>query len=156
MTKATTNHYFNTGFPDDPILLDPNMVVRTDVESVSEIVHACLKPERTPLINSDLAKAIGIDSLWFKDERNRMDMGSFKAIGASYVLAREAAEKVGLEASDEELKSSLEGRIYATASAGTIFHWQMVPDYLELKQLFIYLKLFQLNLEILLKRMVQK
>ena len=91
MTKATTNHYFNTGFPDDPILLDPNMVVRTDVESVSEIVHACLKPERTPLINSDLAKAIGIDSLWFKDERNRMDMGSFKAIGASYVLAREAA-----------------------------------------------------------------
>jgi hypothetical protein len=36
MTKATTNHYFNTGFPDDPILLDPNMVVRTDVESVSE------------------------------------------------------------------------------------------------------------------------
>ena len=41
MTKATTNHYFNTGFPDDPILLDPNMVVRTDVDSVSKIVHAC-------------------------------------------------------------------------------------------------------------------
>ena len=118
MTKATTNHYFNAGFPDDPILLDPNMVVRTDVDSVSKIVHACLKPERTPLIHSDLAKAIGIDSLWFKDERNRMDMGSFKAIGASYVLAREAAEKVVLEASDEELKSSLESRIYATASAG--------------------------------------
>ena len=94
MTKATTNHYFNTGFPDDPILLDPNMVVRTDVESVSEIVHACLKPERTPLIDSDLAKVIGIESLWFKDERNRMNMGSFKAIGASYVWQEKLQKKL--------------------------------------------------------------
>ena len=118
MTRVTVNQYFNSGFPDDPVLLDSSMAVRTDVENVSEVVNACLKPERSPLIKSDLAKHIGIDSLWFKDERNRMNMGSFKAIGASYVLAREASEKVGLTASEHELKNSLKGRCYITASAG--------------------------------------
>ena len=62
MTKATTNHYFNAGFPDDPILRDKNMIVRTDVDTVRKIVKACLKPEVSPLVDSELAKKIGIKS----------------------------------------------------------------------------------------------
>tara|TARA_B110000037_G_scaffold33284_1_gene40185 strand:- start:391 stop:699 length:309 start_codon:yes stop_codon:yes gene_type:complete len=100
MANATINEYFKKGFPNDPILQDVSMIVRTDVESVREVVHACLKPEKSPLIQSDLAQKLGIDSLWFKDERNRMNLGSFKAIGASYVLAREAAARVGFEATE--------------------------------------------------------
>lgn len=118
MTEVIKNAYFKIGFPNDPVLQDPAMKVRIDVEAVREVVEACLKPEKSPLIKSDLAKTLGIESLWFKDERNRMNMGSFKAIGASYVLAREAAEKVGLDASEEKLKNSLQGRSYVTASAG--------------------------------------
>ena len=118
MTTVLKNKYVETGFPNDPILLDPKMIVRTDVEAVKVVVDACLKPEKSPLIKSNLAENIGIHSLWFKDERNRMNMGSFKAIGATYVLAREASEKVGLNASEDDLKKSLEGRTYVTASAG--------------------------------------
>ena len=118
MTTVLKNKYAETGFPNDPILLDPKMIVRTDVEAVKVVVDACLKPEKSPLIKSNLAENIGIHSLWFKDERNRMNMGSFKAIGATYVLAREASEKVGLNASEDDLKKSLEGRTYVTASAG--------------------------------------
>ena len=104
MTTVLKNKYAETGFPNDPILLDPKMIVRTDVEAVKVVVDACLKPEKSPLIKSNLAGNIGIHSLWFKDERNRMNMGSFKAIGATYVLAREASEKIGLNASEDDLK----------------------------------------------------
>ncbi|MEM6307808.1 MAG: hypothetical protein AAF701_07470 [Pseudomonadota bacterium] len=31
-------------------------------------------------------------NLWVKDERHRMNLGSFKALGAAYVIARHAAE----------------------------------------------------------------
>ena len=56
MANATINEYFKKGFPNDPILQDTSMIVRTDVESVREVVHACLKPEKSPLIQSDLAQ----------------------------------------------------------------------------------------------------
>ena len=62
MANATINEYFKKGFPNDPILQDVSMIVRTDVESVREVVHACLKPEKSPLIQSDLAQKLGIDS----------------------------------------------------------------------------------------------
>ncbi len=44
--------------------------------------------------------------LHIKDERGRMGLGSFKALGAAYVIAHEAQQ------------GSLEGRTYVTASAG--------------------------------------
>jgi diaminopropionate ammonia-lyase len=51
--------------------------------------------------------------LWVKDERGRMGLGSFKALGAAYVIAHEAAEK-----GTEDWATALAGRTYVTASAG--------------------------------------
>ena len=118
MSTFVENSYFGNGFPDDPILKNNKMIVRTDVDNVRKVVAACLKPEVSPLINSDLAEKNGINSLWFKDERNRLGVGSFKAIGASYVMAHEAINKIGYDFSEEELRSSLKGRTFVTASAG--------------------------------------
>ena len=118
MNSFIKNSYFGEGFPNDPILKNSKMVVRTDVDNVRKVVEACLKPEVSPLIDSNLAKDIGIKSLWFKDERNRLGVGSFKAIGASYVMAHEVIEKLGYNFSDEELRTSLKGRTFVTASAG--------------------------------------
>ena len=118
MNTFVENSYFGNGFPDDPILNDKNMIVRTDVDTVRKVVKACLKPEVSPLVDSELAKKIGVKSLWFKDERNRLGIGSFKAIGASYVMAHEAVDKIGFDFNDEDLKSSLKGRTFITASAG--------------------------------------
>ena len=118
MNTFIENSYFGNGFPDDPILKNNKMIVRTDVDNVRKVVAACLKPEVSPLIDSNLAKKNGINSLWFKDERNRLGVGSFKAIGASYVMAHEAINKIGYDFSEEELRSSLKGRTFVTASAG--------------------------------------
>jgi diaminopropionate ammonia-lyase len=118
MNTFVENSYFGNGFPDDPILKNNKMIVRTDVDNVRKVVAACLKPEVSPLIDSNLAKKNGINSLWFKDERNRLGVGSFKAIGASYVMAHEAINKIGYDFSEEELRSSLKGRTFVTASAG--------------------------------------
>ena len=118
MNTFVENTYFGNGFPDDPILKNEKMIVRTDVDNVCKVVKACLNPEVSPLVESDLAKKIGVNSLWFKDERNRLGIGSFKAIGASYVMADEVVNKIGYDFDEKDLRSALNGRTFITASAG--------------------------------------
>jgi diaminopropionate ammonia-lyase len=48
-----------------------------------------------------------------KDERHRMGLGSFKALGAAHAIAREAAASAS-----DDLRHALQGRVYVTASAG--------------------------------------
>jgi len=65
----------------------------------------------TPLVSaSGLAP---VASLWVKDERTRMGLGSFKALGAAYVIARQAVDVDPNPGPD-----TLKGRTYVTASAG--------------------------------------
>lgn len=60
--------------------------------------------ERCPVhVPTPMVQALG---LHIKDERSRMGLGSFKALGAAYVIAHEA--QLGV----------LEGRTFVTASAG--------------------------------------
>ncbi len=63
----------------------------------------------TPLISLEGLGA----QVWAKDERDRMGLGSFKALGAAYVIAHAAAQT---GASD--LAQALNGQTYVTASAG--------------------------------------
>jgi diaminopropionate ammonia-lyase len=54
----------------------------------------------TPLVElSGLAEALGIDSLWYKDEGKRLGVESFKPLGGAYavsrILAREVCGKTG-------------------------------------------------------------
>ncbi|MEX0307329.1 MAG: pyridoxal-phosphate dependent enzyme [Ruegeria sp.] len=65
----------------------------------------------TPLI--DASALAPVANLWVKDERPRMDLGSFKALGAAYVIACQAGDS-----SDAPDGNSLSGRTYVTASAG--------------------------------------
>ncbi|CAB9517097.1 Diaminopropionate ammonia-lyase [Seminavis robusta] len=59
----------------------------------------------TPLASApDLARQFQVEQLYIKDERNRLGMGSFKALGAAYAIASDASKAAG--------------RTYVTASAG--------------------------------------
>ena len=69
-----------------------------DSAAARALLDRCPVHSATPLV-----EALG---LYIKDERARMGLGSFKALGAAYVIAHEA--QLG----------SLEGRTYVTASAG--------------------------------------
>jgi diaminopropionate ammonia-lyase len=79
----------------------------SDPSAALDLVARCPRAAETPLVAApDLARAAGVAELHVKDERGRMGLGSFKALGAAHVIARDA--KAGRAA----------GRTYVTASAG--------------------------------------
>ncbi len=83
-------------------------------QRVAELLGQCPMHMETPLCAApDLAEAAGVAGLWIKDERGRMGLGSFKALGAAYVIARHAAEKEAKPG-----RGALKGETYVTASAG--------------------------------------
>ncbi|MGI9355212.1 MAG: pyridoxal-phosphate dependent enzyme [Rhizobiaceae bacterium] len=71
------------------------------------LLERCPRAGATPLIEAtSLASACGVGRVSLKDERDRMGLGSFKALGAAYVIACDA--EAGTAA----------GTTYVTASAG--------------------------------------
>ena len=78
-----------------------------DHQTVAHLIGRCPEAGQTPLHDlPDLAQDLGVGAVWIKDERERMGLGSFKALGAAYVIAHDA--QAGLA----------KGRTYVTASAG--------------------------------------
>lgn len=71
------------------------------------LLRRCPMAAETPLVAATaLAQSAGISKIYVKDERGRMGLGSFKALGAAYVIARHGEE------------GRARGTTYATASAG--------------------------------------
>lgn len=105
------NPHRGTGLPGlwqgDPVL--PSV----DVQAVQSLLRDCPAAAETELSKApDLAAKAGVAELWLKDERGRMGLGSFKALGAAYVIARDARAAGG------EMARALAGRTYIAASAG--------------------------------------
>ena len=87
--------------------LDAVPLPSVEHQTVADLIARCPDAGETPLHDlSDLAAEFGVGSVWIKDERNRMGLGSFKALGAAYVIAHDAQE------------GRAKGRTYVTASAG--------------------------------------
>ncbi|WP_172297671.1 pyridoxal-phosphate dependent enzyme [Pseudoruegeria sp. HB172150] len=100
--RILSNPYRGTGL-DIPVLADVPYPLTEPVGILTR--HP--RYAETPLVElPDLARAAGVGHLHVKDERGRMGLGSFKALGAAHVIARDA--EAGLA----------EGRTYVTASAG--------------------------------------
>ncbi|RBI83784.1 PLP-dependent lyase/thiolase [Rhodosalinus halophilus] len=84
-----------------------------DPGPVSALLALCPAHAPTPLVESPrLAARAGAARLFLKDERGRMGLGSFKALGAAYAIAQEAAAAGG------PWETALAGRSFVTASAG--------------------------------------
>lgn len=78
-----------------------------DADRPTALLTRCPAASVTPLeVAPMLARAAGVGAVHVKDERNRMGLGSFKALGAAYVIARDAEA------------GHATGRTYVTASAG--------------------------------------
>ncbi|NNK16882.1 MAG: pyridoxal-phosphate dependent enzyme [Sulfitobacter sp.] len=78
-----------------------------DVGLPNSLLERCPAASQTPLISSPaLADRANVASVQVKDERERMGLGSFKALGAAYVIAHDAQRGLA------------RGRTYVTASAG--------------------------------------
>lgn len=110
--KCLHNKYFGDGMAE----LD-SLYPSVAVENVSKLLSHCPAHSITPMVDAlELAKQLNIERLWIKDERQRMGLSSFKALGAAYVIANDAMAE--LKEGDENYENVLTGRIYVTASAG--------------------------------------
>lgn len=95
--------------------------VSTDAGAVRGLLDLCPRAGVTPLVSAPrLAAMAGVGDIAVKDERERMGLGSFKALGAAYVIAREAAARVGaaIAGGGTDVSALLDGVTYVAASAG--------------------------------------
>ncbi|MEC3861090.1 pyridoxal-phosphate dependent enzyme [Mesobacterium sp. TK19101] len=76
----------------------------SDAGAVLALLQNCPAHTETPLV--PVAGLAGVGCAWVKDERTRMGLGSFKALGAAHVIAHAAQS------------GPLDGITYVTASAG--------------------------------------
>jgi len=78
-----------------------------DAQAPLALLSRCPRAGVTSLSSApSLAEQLGVARVMIKDERTRMGLGSFKALGAAYVIACDAE------------KGAAQGRTYVTASAG--------------------------------------
>lgn len=103
--KILNNPYKGVGlgletFADIPY---PSIDAATPMSLLSRCPHAAQTPLHDAL---EIAVTCGVAKVYLKDERARMGLGSFKSLGAAYVIARDAAKGKAL------------GQTYVTASAG--------------------------------------
>lgn len=93
--------------------LEPLPIATAD--GVAQLLARCPAHAETPLLDmAGLARRAGVSQVRVKDERARMGLGSFKALGAAHAIARAAAEGVD----GDDWGRALAGRVFVTASAG--------------------------------------
>ena len=86
-----------------------------DATGVGRLLSLCPAHIPTPLRDMpELAARAGVAQVLIKDERSRMGLGSFKALGAAHAIARDAAAAV----QDDNWTQALTDQTYVTASAG--------------------------------------
>ena len=92
--------------------------VETDARAAIALYQHCPIKQQTPVESKpQLAQIANVGEVWLKLESERMGLGSFKALGAAYAIAKEAAKRV--DASDAQAMSrALEGEVFICASAG--------------------------------------
>lgn len=78
-----------------------------DAALPTALIRRCPKAGVTPMLSlPDMAAETGVGAVLIKDERGRMGLGSFKALGAAFVIAHDAA------------RGDVSDVTYVTASAG--------------------------------------
>ena len=88
-----------------------------DAAQPQALLARCPVAAKTPLTKAPaLATQAGVAELWLKDERGRMGLGSFKALGAAYVIADQA--RAAMASTATAPGQALQGRTFVTASAG--------------------------------------
>ena len=109
MQDMIANPFRGTGLPD------MHRYPLAEAHEVGRLLALCPAHAPTPLVElAGLADRIGVARLHVKDERARMGLGSFKALGAAYVIARQARKSV----KNDDWPHALVGRSFVAASAG--------------------------------------
>ncbi len=93
-----------------PLVIDPSAAM--------SLMKECPKAHQTPVtVPNSLSQQLGIARLYIKDERSRMGLGSFKALGAAFAIAKQASAQLKAN-SATEIETALKGKTFVCASAG--------------------------------------
>lgn len=96
--------------------------VAADPTDARALYARCPVADTTPLVVApQIAERLDVGELWLKDERRRLGLGSFKALGATHAIARMAADRVDApdaRAGEHAMATALAGTTFVCASAG--------------------------------------
>lgn len=116
MTICLANPFRGRGLPQDVAIAAGE--IATDPADALALLALCPAAGPTPLIeHAELANTLGIRRLHLKDERQRMGLGSFKALGAAHAIAKRARMAAGDDLA-RNFAHALSGQTFVCASAG--------------------------------------
>lgn len=105
----------------------PNFLSNNELQKVRKIHNSIKNCAPTPLVKLDnLARELGVKSIFVKDESRRGDINSFKVLGGSYAIAKVLCDKLSLNIEDtsfqylrsEEVRKKVGQITFTTCSDG--------------------------------------
>ncbi|QIE55847.1 pyridoxal-phosphate dependent enzyme [Pikeienuella piscinae] len=98
----------------------PDRGVRSAAERPLALLSSCPAYEASPLCGSPrLARESGVSALLVKDETARMGLGSFKALGGAFAVARIILDRAGVaDVTSPAALGFAAKTVFTTASAG--------------------------------------
>ena len=110
------NPFRGNGLRDNASVADGWIV--SDPAAVRTLLAQCHVAKETPLLDEkSLANELGVSQLFLKDERERMGLGSFKALGAAHAIAKQAQAVVDTGRQSDHTRA-LSDVTFVCASAG--------------------------------------
>lgn len=110
------NNLKGSGLPDESGMASGE--VCTNPNAARALFAKCPVADVSPLHEVDaVAEQLGVASVFVKDERERMGLGSFKSLGAAFAIAK-AADKIVSSNPKQPFENALNGRTFVCASAG--------------------------------------
>jgi len=105
----------------------PSYLQEEELEKVRAFHESIQGYERTPLVLlSGLSKELGVSKIYVKDESYRFRLNAFKALGATYAIARILCERLSVNIGDinfnyfknDEIKDKIKDMVFVTATDG--------------------------------------
>ncbi len=98
MSYSYTNHFHNRSQDNAAYAEAARLFPNNDCERAQERICAWPGYQASPLVSlTDVAKAAGVQQIYYKDESGRFGLGSFKALGGSYAIQCLAEQHTGSE-----------------------------------------------------------
>lgn len=105
----------------------PELLNDRAIESVRNFHMTLNEYKATPLVElNDLAKRLGVKNIFVKDESHRFGLNAFKALGATYAVAKLLCEKLNIDINEAsfdyfmnaEVHEVIKDMVFVTATDG--------------------------------------
>ena len=105
--RADISFVANPASREDRTSASPTHAFSPEAARLARKFHRSLPGyEPSPLVALDaLAADLGVANVWVKDESHRFGLGAFKVLGASYAVASELSELLGLPRGEPKLET---------------------------------------------------